>query len=224
MPLRKPRSASVGGLPGRMPRRLLQLHVALALYGVGAAFQIRSELGLDPWDAFHQGLAIRAGVRIGTMVILVGLVALLLWIPLRQRPGIGTAINVVLVGISINIGMAVLPPVNPLPWQIVLLFAGILTSGMASGMSVAAGLGPGPRDGLMTGFAERVGWSIRTTRTCLELVVLGLGFILGGTVGIGTVAFAILVGPVTQFSLHVFAIDPPEARPLGGDESFERGI
>jgi uncharacterized membrane protein YczE len=209
-----------------MTRRLVQLHVALALYGVGAAFQIRSELGLDPWDAFHQGLALHANVQIGTMIIIVGLVALLLWIPLRQRPGIGTLINVILVGVSVNVGMSVLPTVNPLPWQIVLLFAGILTSGVASGMSVSAGLGPGPRDGLMTGLADRAGWSIRMTRTGLELLVLGLGYLLGGTVGIGTVAFAILVGPVTQFSLRLFAIDPLPNRAIGDEnqEILGRGI
>jgi uncharacterized membrane protein YczE len=191
----------------RLTRRLAQLYIGLLLYGLAGALQVRSGLGLDPWDVFHQGLSRHTGLAIGTLVIIVGAVVLLAWIPLRQRPGLGTLSNVVLIGVSMNLSLQWLPHVRWLPWRITDMLGGVALCGVATGMYIGANFGPGPRDGLMTGLARRTGASIRLTRTSLELTVLAVGWLLGGTVGVGTVLFALAIGPLAQVFLPLFAME-----------------
>lgn len=188
----------------RYARRFVQLYIGLALYGLAAALQVRSGLGLDPWDVFHQGLAKHLGLAIGTVVIIIGVAVLLLWIPLRQKPGFGTLSNVVLIGVSLNVSLQLLPTANATGWRIADMLGGILLCGVATGMYIGANFGPGPRDGLMTGLAARTGRSIRLVRTCLEVTVLAAGWLLGGTLGIGTVLFALTIGPLAQIFLRLF--------------------
>ncbi len=188
----------------RYARRFVQLYIGLALYGLAAALQVRSGLGLDPWDVFHQGLAKHLGLAIGTVVIIIGVAVLLLWIPLRQKPGFGTLSNVVLIGVSLNVSLQLLPTANATGWRIADMLGGIVLCGVATGMYIGANFGPGPRDGLMTGLAARTGRSIRLVRTCLEVTVLAAGWLLGGTLGIGTVLFALTIGPLAQIFLRLF--------------------
>lgn len=197
----------------QLPRRLIQLYIGLLCYGLAAALQVRSQLGLDPWDVFHQGLARHLGLAIGTVVIIVGAAVLLLWIPLRQRPGLGTVSNVILIGLSMNWSLQLLPHTHALGWHIAEMIAGIVLCGVATGMYIGAAFGPGPRDGLMTGFARRSGRSIRLVRTGIEVTVLAGGWLLGGTVGIGTVLYALSIGPLAQFFLPIFDVErTPRAR------------
>ena len=191
-------------------RRLGQLYVGLWLYGLAAALQVRSGLGLDPWDVFHQGVAKHVGLAIGTVVIIVGALVLLAWIPLRQWPGLGTVSNAVLIGVSMNVSLDVLSPVHVMAGRIAEMVGGIVLCGIATGMYIGAHYGPGPRDGLMTGLARRTGRSIRLVRTCLEVTVLAVGFLLGGRVGVGTVLYALAIGPLAQVFLRVF--DPAARR------------
>jgi uncharacterized membrane protein YczE len=179
--------------------RLVQLYLGLVLYGVSASLLVLARLGLSPWDVFHQGLARETGLAIGTWSILVGLVVLLLWIPLRQRPGIGTVSNVVVIGGTMDVVLAVVHPPHALTVRVACLALGVLLNGVATGAYIGAGLGPGPRDGLMTGLAAR-GHSIRVVRTGIELTVLVTGWLLGGTVGVGTALYAVAIGPLA----HVF--------------------
>jgi uncharacterized membrane protein YczE len=207
----------VSRLPSpRTVRRLVQLYVGLWLYGVSAALQLRSGLGLDPWDVFHQGLAQHVGLAIGTVVILVGVVVLLGWIPLRERPGLGTVSNVVLVGLSLNAALEVLPNAHLVVLRVLEMSAGIVACGVATGLYIGAHYGPGPRDGLMTGLARRTGRSIRLVRTGLELTVLLVGWLLGGSVGVGTVAFALTIGPLAQVFLRLFDASPRDVE-IGQD-------
>ncbi|MGS2615259.1 membrane protein YczE [Micromonospora sp. LZ34] len=202
--------ATVGNLRYRPLRRLTQLYAGLALYGISMALMIRSGLGLNPWDVFHQGLARGTGLSFGTVTIAVGALVLLLWIPLRQRPGIGTVSNVVVIGLVVDATLAVLPAGGPLAVRICLLVTGIVANGAATGLYIGARLGPGPRDGLMTGLvARRPGWSIRVVRTAIEVAVLAVGWLLGGTVGVGTVAYALAIGPLTQLFLPRFTVAEP---------------
>ncbi|RKN18790.1 hypothetical protein D7147_15290 [Micromonospora musae] len=202
--------ATIGNLRHRPVRRLTQLYLGLALYGISMALMIRSGLGLNPWDVFHQGLSERTGLSFGTVTIAVGAVVLLLWIPLRQRPGLGTVSNVVVIGLVVDATLALLPAVGPLWIRIGLLVTGIVANGAATGLYLGARLGPGPRDGLMTGFvARRPHRSIRLVRTVIEITVLALGFLLGGTAGIGTVAYALAIGPLAQFFVPLFAVAEP---------------
>ncbi|HLY33946.1 MAG TPA: hypothetical protein VKQ07_05395 [Jatrophihabitantaceae bacterium] len=196
----------------RVGSRLPQLLVGLVLYGLSGALLVRGRLGLDPWDVLHQGIAGHAGLAIGTVVIIVGAAVLLFWIPLRQRPGIGTICNAVLIGLAMNAALDVLPRVSALPWRVADMAGGVLLCGVATGMYIGANLGPGPRDGLMTGLARRTGRSIRLTRTALEVSVLVTGWALGGTVGIGTVAFAVSIGPLVQVFLPLFDRDARDGR------------
>lgn len=207
--------ATIGNLRHRPARRLTQLYAGLVLYGVSMALMIRSGLGLDPWDVFHQGLAERTGLSFGTVTIAVGALVLLLWIPLRQRPGLGTVSNVLVIGLVVDATLALLPAGGPLGVRIGLLVAGIMANGAATGLYIGARLGPGPRDGLMTGYvARRPGRSIRLVRTVIEVTVLALGWLLGGTVGVGTVAYALAIGPLTQVFLPLFTVArPAEAAP-----------
>ena len=174
-------------------RRLSQLYAGLVLYGVSMALQIRAGLGLDPWDVFHEGVADRTGLSFGTVVVVTGALVLLAWIPLRQRPGIGTVSNVVVIGLAVDATLAVLPEAGPLPVQVAMLAAGIGLNAVAGGAYIGAGLGPGPRDGVMMGLHRRTGRPVALLRAGIEITALVVGALLGGTLGIGTVAFALAV-------------------------------
>ncbi|MFC9849263.1 YitT family protein [Streptomyces sp. NPDC060223] len=193
---------------GQLPRRLVQLYAGLALYGASSALLVESGLGLEPWNVLHQGLAELTGLTIGVVSIFVGAAVLLLWIPLRQRPGLGTVSNVFVVGIAMDGALTLLPDAHSLAVRIPLLVAGIVLNGAATGLYIAARFGPGPRDGLMTGLHQLTGRSIRLMRTAIEVAVVATGFALGGTVGIGTVLYAVAIGPLAQFFLRVFAVRP----------------
>jgi uncharacterized membrane protein YczE len=195
--------------PSRWPlwARSLQLLGGLLLFGTSEALLVRSDLGLDPWDVFHQGLSRQTNLAIGTWSILVGAVVLLLWLPLRQRPGIGTICNVVLIGLVLNAALDVMPTPHGIAMRWVCLVSGIVLCGVATGAYIGAALGPGPRDGLMVGLANR-GHSIRVVRTIIELTVLVTGFLLGGTVGIGTVLFAVSIGPLAHITIPAFSHGP----------------
>ncbi|WP_028814019.1 YczE/YyaS/YitT family protein [Streptomyces flavidovirens] len=193
-----------------LTRRLLQLYAGLALYGVSSAVLVRAGLGLEPWGVLHQGLAERTGLTIGVVSIIVGAVVLLLWIPIRQRPGLGTVSNVVVIGVAMDGTLALLPGVHGLAGQIPLMLAGIVLNGAATGLYIAARFGPGPRDGLMTGLHRVTGRSIRLVRTAIEVAVVATGFALGGSLGAGTVVYALAIGPLAQFFLRVFAVPAPE--------------
>jgi uncharacterized membrane protein YczE len=190
---------------GRRGRRLVQLQLGLVLYGVSASLLVLAGLGLDPWDVFHQGLARRTGIAIGTWVIVVGAIVLVLWIPLRQRPGVGTLCNVVVIGLVMNAVLAAFS--GPEDWgaRAACLAVGVLLNGVATGAYIGAGLGPGPRDGLMTGLAAQ-GHSIRAVRTGIEVSVLALGWLLGGSVGIGTVLYALSIGPLAHVFVPLFTV------------------
>ncbi|MFF4186124.1 YitT family protein [Streptomyces sp. NPDC001691] len=192
-----------------LTRRLLQLYVGLALYGVSSGLLVRAGLGLEPWGVLHQGLAGHTGLSIGVVSIIVGAAVLLLWIPLRQRPGLGTVSNVFAIGVFMDGTLAVVPDVHGLLAQVPLTAAGIVCNGAATGLYISARFGPGPRDGLMTGLHRATGRSIRLVRTSLEVAVVATGFLLGGSLGVGTVLYALAIGPLAQFFLRVFAI--PEA-------------
>lgn len=192
--------------PVRPARRWSQLAVGLVLFGFSIAMLVRSELGLPPWDVLHQGVASRTSLSFGTVVIGFSLLVMLGWIPLRQRPGPGTLANAVAVGIFADVGLWLLPQPEHLAVRIALLVGGIALCGWATGLYVGAGLGPGPRDGLMTGLAAR-GIPVAVARLVVELSALGVGWALGGTIGLGTVAFAVLVGPIVHWSLPRLRLD-----------------
>jgi uncharacterized membrane protein YczE len=194
---------------GAMPRRLLQLYAGLILYGVSLALQIRAGLGLDPWDVFHQGISDKTGLSFGTIVIITGAVVLLAWIPLRQKPGIGTVSNVFVLGIVVDITLALLGDVHGLGYQLALLTTGVVLNAVAGAAYIGAGLGPGPRDGLMTGLVRVTGRGVGVIRTSIEVSVLAVGFLLGGTVGLGTVVYALSIGPLLQLFLPAFTIKEP---------------
>ncbi len=188
-----------------MPRRLTQLFIGLVLYGVSLALMVRADLGLDPWDVFHQGVAERTGASFGTVVIGVGAAVLLLWWPLHQRPGIGTVSNVVVLGVVVDVVLAVLDTPESLAGRVGLLLTGIGLNALATATYIGAGLGPGPRDGLMTGLVRRTGGSVRVVRTTIEVLVLIVGWLLGGTVGVGTVLYAVAIGPLVHLLLPLLA-------------------
>jgi uncharacterized membrane protein YczE len=201
--------------PDRRVRRFVQLYLGLSLYGFSTALMVKSRLGLDPWDVFHQGVARKGGLAIGTATVLVSAVVLLLWIPLRERLGAGTISNAILIGIAVNLFLTLLPGLETVLARSLFLAAGIFLNGLATGLYIGAGLGPGPRDGLMMGLAR--GRSIRLVRTSIEAVVLVLGWLLGGTVGVGTVAYALCIGPLAHVFIPRFTIGrvepdmPPDA-------------
>ena len=198
---------------GRLPRRLVQLYAGLVLYGFSMAMVIEAGLGLDPWDVLHQGLAEQLAWSFGAVTIVVGALVLLLWVPLRQWPGLGTVSNVVVIGLAVDAGLAVLPPVESLPVRTALLLGGVLANGLAGAAYLGSSFGAGPRDGLMTGLVTRTGRSVRLVRTCLELTVLALGVLLGGTVGVGTVLYAVAIGPLVQLFLPLVAVALPAPTP-----------
>lgn len=192
---------------GRLPRRLLQLLVGLAIYGASMAMVVRGALGAIPWDVLHTGLIRHVPVSFGQMSILLALAVLLMWIPLRQKPGLGTVANVFLVGIAADIALAWLPaPQGMLP-RAALMLSGIALNGMATAMYMGSQLGPGPRDGFMTGLARITGRSIRSVRTAIEVAVVALGWALGGAVGVGTVLYALAIGPLAQRMLPWFTVE-----------------
>lgn len=200
-------------LPRPRLRRLVQLYIGLYLYGLGAALQVASHLGASPWDVLHQGLSRQTGLTIGTWSVIVGALLMLLWIPLRQRPGLGTLSNVVLVGVSLDVSLWWLPEADGLVWRSLYLVAGIVVLAAATGCYIGAKLGPGPRDGLMTGLAAK-GLSVRAARTLIEVTVVVVGFLLGGTVGAGTLLFALAIGPLTQPFLPMMEVrDRPRPAP-----------
>lgn len=176
------------------------------LYGASSALLVRSGLGLEPWNVLHQGLAERTGLSMGVVLTIVGAAVLLLWIPLRQRPGLGTVSNVLVIGAAMDATLAVVPDVHGPAARIGLTVAGIVLNGAATGLYIAARFGPGPRDGLMTGLNRRTGLSVRLVRTAIEIAVVATGFALGGTVGIGTLLYAVSIGPLAQVFLRAFAV------------------
>ncbi|MEV8219525.1 hypothetical protein AB0O65_07185 [Microbacterium sp. NPDC077391] len=196
----------------RLPRRVAQLLIGVFLYGMGIAFIVRSGLGAAPWDVLTQGITRHVPLSFGIVTTLVSAIVLLLWIPIRQKPGAGTVVNALLVGPSADVGFLFIP-VGRDVWQQALLFAiGLLVLSAATGMYIGAHFGPGPRDGLMTGLHVRLRRPIWIVRTCLEVTVVLVGWALGGTVGIGTLLFALLVGPLCEFFLQIFAV-PRSSRP-----------
>jgi uncharacterized membrane protein YczE len=195
----------------QLPRRIVQLYVGLVAYAVSMALVINSGLGNMPWDVFNQGMARRVGLSIGFWVIAGGLVVLLLWIPLRQRPGLGTVSNIVVIGLLIDLALQAIPRQHEIAARGGYLVAGILLNGIATALYVGARMGPGPRDGLMTGFVRRTGRSIRLVRTSIEVTVVIAGIALGGTFGVGTLLYAVAIGPLVQIFLPRFTV--PEAAP-----------
>jgi len=204
-----PRVARTTPLLGR---RLTQLYGGLVLYGASGALILLAGLGNDPWDVLHQGLARRLGLGTGVWVCLVGALVLLLWIPLRQRPGLGTLSNVVVVGAVIEVMLRLLDTPDALGARAALLLVGVLLNGIATGLYIGARFGPGPRDGLMTGLAAR-GLSLRAVRTGIELTVLVAGAALGGTVGVGTVVYALAIGPLAHVFVPAFTVRMPAPHP-----------
>lgn len=200
-------TARSGVYPKSLAARVGQLLAGLALYGVSISLLVQARLGLDPWDVFHQGLARRTGLQIGWIIVIVGALVLLAWVPLQQRPGLGTTANVLLVGIVANLVLGFVPAPGSLPARVICLVAGVVTNGVATGLDIGAELGPGPRDGLMTGLAQR-GLSIRRVRTMIEVGVLVCGFLLGGDVGFGTLLYALSIGPLAGFFIPLFTGRP----------------
>lgn len=190
------------------PRQLVRLLTGLVAAGLGIALVVRSDLGLGPWDVLHQGLAERTGISMGMVVLGVGVIVLGAWLPLRQRLGVGTVLNVIVVGLTLDLSLLVLPELSGGVPRWSSLLAGVAAVGVGSGLYLSAGMGPGPRDGLMTGLAAR-GASVRAVRTGIELSALALGWALGGTVGMGTVVFALAIGPLVQFFLERFTPPAP---------------
>jgi uncharacterized membrane protein YczE len=182
----------------RLPRRLIQLYAGLVLFGVSMGLLVRAQLGVIPWDVLHQGLSRQLGVSMGTVVIGVSVLLLLAWIPLRERPGLGTVSNALLVGLTLDATLMVLPPTQIMPLRVLLVIGGVLLNAVATASYIGVHLGPGPRDGLMTGLVRRSGKSVRLVRTSIEAAVVLVGWILGGTVGVGTVIYALAIGPLVQ--------------------------
>lgn len=186
--------------------RLSRLVLGLFMFGFALAFMLRSGLGVDPWTVFAEGLSLVSGIRIGWIVVGVGVLVLLMWIPLRQRPGLGTVANALLVGPFMEVGLFVVETPPSLALCVIFFATGLLMTGLGSGWYIGSGYGPGPRDGLMTGFNVRFGWPLWAVRTGIEVTVVISGWLLGGTVGWGTVAFALLIGPTVQPALRALAM------------------
>lgn len=196
-------------------RRLVQLLTGLFLFGFAAAMMLKASLGVDPWTVFAEGLHVTWGWGFGWIIVISSGVVLLLWIPLRQIPGLGTVLNALLVGPSMEVGLALVDPPELLVHKIVLFAAGLLMMGIASGFYIGAGFGPGPRDGLMVGINARFGWPLWAARTTVEVIVLSIGWFLGGTVGVGTVIFALMIGPLAQRAIKVYRIGPYSPKAIG---------
>lgn len=199
---------------GRLGRRLTQLYAGLVLYGASLALMVRGELGLAPWDVLHSGFIRHVPITLGQAVVLFSFLVLLLWIPLRETPGLGTVSNAIVVGLAADATLALLEPPEAWPWRIGLMVAGVVLNGLATAMYIGAQLGRGPRDGLMTGLARRTGGSLRLIRTGLEVTVVVVGLLLGGALGVGTVLYAVAIGPLTQLMLPGWTVpvSPPPVR------------
>jgi uncharacterized membrane protein YczE len=198
---------------GRLGRRLVQLYAGLLLYGFSIALMVRSRLGLAPWDVLHSGLTHHLPIDIGEALVLVSFVVMLAWIPLREMPGIGTISNAIVIGLSTDLFLVVLPTPGAVAVRVPMLTAGIVLQGLATAAYIGAQFGRGPRDGLMTGLARRTGRSLRLVRTLMELTVVALGLLLGGVAGVGTILYAVSIGPLSQALLpplivRPFATDP----------------
>lgn len=193
-----------------MHRRLFQLFWGLGLYGFSMALMLRADLGLSPWDVLNQGLSPRLGLSFGMTVNLIGAIVLLLWWPLRQRPGIGTIANILVIGTAVDLSLMILPTPEGYAMRSLWLVAGIVLNGIAGGAYIGAGMGPGPRDGLMTGLCRRTGWPVKWVRTGIEIGVLAVGWMLGGTVGMGTILYAAAIGWIVHHALPFFRIVPVE--------------
>ncbi|EPC2363278.1 TPA: YitT family protein [Citrobacter freundii] len=209
-----------------MLRRLLQLFIGLTLYGVSTAMFVRADLGADPWNVFHLGVANLLSMNIGVVIIAVGVLVLLAWIPLRQRPGFGTLSNVIMIGLAADAALLVIPGFESLLARSGLLVSAVILNALATSLYIGAGFGAGPRDGLMTGIHARTGWPVRRIRTAIEVSVLLIGWLLGGTVGVGTVLYALAIGPLIQLCQPWFRHQPqaririrntPGARSPAGD-------
>jgi len=202
----------------RLARRLTQLYVGLVLFGVSMALLVEARLGVMPWDVLHQGLARRSGLTLGTITVIVGVVVLLMWVPLRERPGLGTVSNVLVIGVSVDAALVLLPTPDAVWARAVLAVAGIVLNAVATALYIGARFGPGPRDGLMTGLVRRTGASVGLVKTSIEVGVVAAGWLLGGTVGVATVVFALTVGPLVHVFLpRLTVVAPaPSARSAGG--------
>ena len=204
----------------RLSRRVVQLAIGLTLYGISMAMMLRSYLGLMPWDVFHYGVARWVPLSFGGIVIVTGVLVLLLWIPLRQMPGLGTVLNVIVIGLASDAALSVLHRPDALAGRVALLVGGVLLNAVASALYIGAQLGPGPRDGLMTGLVVRTGWSIRLVRTSIEVTVLVVGFALGGTLGLGTALYALAVGPLLQIFLPMVTVSMEPGAPKRRDDVY----
>jgi uncharacterized membrane protein YczE len=204
-----------------MVRRIAQLIVGLFAFGLGIALMVRAQLGIAPWDVLTQGLQLKTGIAFGTLTIATSIVVLLLWIPIRQKPGIGTFANALLIGIFVEVGFVWFPVPDNLLWSILSFTIGLVLTGFATGLYIGARFGPGPRDGLMTGLHRVTGWPIWVVRAGLEVSVLVAGWLLGGDVGFGTLAFALLIGPLSGFFMPLLLV-PAAVRPESPDQSPAR--
>jgi uncharacterized membrane protein YczE len=193
----------------RLPRRLVQLYLGLALYGVSMALFVRSQLGNMPWDVLHQGIERYVPVSFGTITIATGVIVLLLWIPLRQRPGLGTVSNVLVIGVVVDLALRAVGEPSHLAVRIAFLVAGVVLNAVATACYIGARFGPGPRDGLMTGVVAKYGWPVRRVRTVIEVAVVAIGFALGGTLGVGTLVYALAVGPLVHPLLPLLRVPEP---------------
>lgn len=205
-------------------RRVLQLLVGVFCYGFAISMMIRAGLGVSPWDVLSQGTSLQSGIAFGLVTNLIGLVVLLLWIPLRQRPGVGTVVNTLGVGPSAEVGLMLLESPTALPARALMFTGGLVLLAVATGLYIGARMGPGPRDGLMTGLHHRLGWPVWVVRTGIEVTVLAIGWFLGGTVGVGTVAFALLIGPMVNRTLPLLHIPVDRRVPAGRRGSNRAGM
>ncbi|MFD6163368.1 YitT family protein [Nocardia sp. NPDC060256] len=200
-------------------RRLVALYVGLWLYGFSMAVMVRAGLGLDPWDVFHQGVAGHVPISFGAVTALTGIAVLLAWIPLRQRPGVGTVSNVVVIAVSVDVGLWLLPAWEMIPARVGAMGAAVVLNAIATVLYIGAGMGPGPRDGLMTGLVRRTGVAVWVVRTSIEVTVLAIGWVLGGSVGIGTLVYAFGIGPLIQLLIplvnrHLPGFQEPAVEPV----------
>ncbi|GAB3948297.1 membrane protein [Kribbella albertanoniae] len=191
---------------GHLPRRLIQLYVGLVLYGTSMGLMIQGNLGLDPWDVLHSGIIKHVPLSFGTVVILMSFIVLLAWIPLRQWPGLGTVSNAIVIGLATDLTLATVDRPDALWVRILFMLAGVVVNALAGALYIGAQFGPGPRDGLMTGLVRRTGLSIRLVRTTIEITVVAIGFALGGVIGVGTVLYALSIGPLLHWMLPIFTV------------------
>lgn len=197
-------------IPSSLPNRLTRCISGLLICGLGIALIVAGDIGLAPWDVLHKGVSGHSGLAVGTVIIVVGFALLALWIPLRVRPGLGTVLNAVLIGWTVNVALPHLPEPDHPSLQLIEMAGGVTAFGLGTALYIGAGLGPGPRDGLMTGIAAR-GYSLRLVRTAIEVTVLATGWLLGGSIGIGTAVFAFGIGPLVQFFLGLFGMRTSQA-------------